>query len=86
MFNVVFETIGGTHNGVTTWSSFEDEDYFNKWYNNKMKSRNKVVAKGVTFEQAIKICSTPKANMAAMLAVLREAEKNIREVLRDFPA
>jgi hypothetical protein len=80
-YNVVFETIfEGSHNGVTTWTSFESKEKFEKWNDEKMKSWYKVLAEGVTPEQAVEICSSPKAKLAALLARLKEACEIIKNI------
>ncbi len=76
MFNVVFRNISGSlSHGAITWTSFKDEEAFNTWYGEKMQSWYQVVEKDVTQEQAIELCSTPEANLAALLYRIRQATR-----------
>jgi hypothetical protein len=83
--NVVFRTKVGTHAGVVTWTSFPDKEYFDKWNNQKMQEWYGVIAEGVTPDQAVELCSTPTAEMAAALACIREANKMLTEAMSASP-
>lgn len=76
MFNVVFRTITREGSfGAITWSTFKDEDAFDQWYNEKMRSLYAVVAKNVTEEEAREFCSTPEAQRAVLVHRLNRASK-----------
>lgn len=86
MHNVVFRTIVKcTHTGVITWSSFSDKKSFDKWYDKKMRSWYEVVIQGVSEEEAIRCCSTPEANLAGLVASLREINKHLKEFQEAHP-
>lgn len=72
-YNVVFKnTSGSILNGVTTWTSFESKDAFNKWYDKKMKKWYEVVEENVSQDRAIELCSTPEANTAVVVSHLKK--------------
>ena len=78
MYNVVFQTKVGTSQGAVTWSTFKDQNFFDNWYNQKMKSWYEVLTQGVTKEHAIELCSTPQAKLAAVISQLRELGQELR--------
>jgi hypothetical protein len=85
MYNVVSETIVEcASKGAVTWSSFESKEKFDEWNDKKMKSWYKVLAEGVTQEQAIEICSSPKAKLANLLANMRAKLEIVHEVLNNL--
>lgn len=67
-YNVVTKTCGGISDGVITWTSFESEEAFNKWYDKVMNRLYKIVAKGVSQERALELCSTTEANEVVLLS------------------
>lgn len=65
MYNVVFRTIAKCETvGAITWTSFRDKEYFDGWYNEKMRSWYQVVEENVSEERAIELCSSPDATRA----------------------
>lgn len=77
MYNVVLQTKAGPSQGAVTWSTFKDQNAFDKWYDHRMKDRYEVVVKGVTKEQAVELCSTPQANLTAVISLLRELNQEL---------
>lgn len=73
MYAVVFRTIGGACDGAITWTSFTDEAQFQEWYDDEAESKFEVVESGVTKERAIELCTSPAAQEAAVLSMLRQA-------------
>ena len=63
-YNVVFQYTRetGGYEGVITWTSFPDKEYFENWYTPNIEKRQRAIAKGVTPEEAIKLTrQTPRA-------------------------
>lgn len=71
---VVTETQTGLSQGVRTYTYHKDKETFDRWYKGKMRDGSeqplrdvyKVVAEGITSEEAHAICSAPAARAAAM--------------------
>ena len=80
MYNVVMRTIApDNYRGVITWTSFPTEEEFNRWYDSKMQSWYEIVAKGVSEERALEICSSPESTLTAMTAELRNIEEALSQ-------
>ena len=63
-FNVVFEYTREAkgYEGVITWTSFKDEANFKEWYTPDIEKRQRVLAKGVTRDEAVEfVKQTPAA-------------------------
>ncbi len=58
MYNVVFRNVSG----AVTWTTFESEEKFISWYDERNKGLYEIVDQGVSRERAIELCSTPEAN------------------------
>ncbi len=63
-YNVVFQytAAAGSHEGVITWSCFKNAEDFKRFYTPEIKKRERVLAKGVTSDEAVEYCEkTPLA-------------------------
>ena len=73
MYNVVFRNISdGRPKGVVTWSSFSSQNDFEMWYDDKMRREYEVVAKNVSDERTVELCSTADASQALFSTLLGE--------------
>ena len=90
-YNVVTETLVGPSAGVWTWTSHESKESFDNFYAGNMTDeeggpvRNvyKIIAEGCTEEQAIKLCSSLRNDVAVIKSILNEfcdAAKKIDEI------
>ncbi len=72
-YNVVTRTIVECNStGAITWTSFKDKEDFDRWYDDKMRGWYEVVAQGVSQDRAIELCSTPEAELAVILSLLKK--------------
>ncbi len=78
MYNVVFKRKSGTHKGVITWSTFKDKEYFDTWFDAKIKEDYEIVAENVSILRATELCSTPLAKISYLLVELRELSVMLR--------
>lgn len=73
-YYVVFEYTAamGGHEGVRTWSSFPSKGDFDQWYTPHIRQNERVLAEGVSAEEAMRICDgTPL--MADLSACIENA-------------
>ena len=70
-YNVAFEytEAAGGYKGVRTWTSYKDKEDFHKHYNDKMRALQRVIAEGISDEEAIKITSEIPLRCYAAAAV-----------------
>jgi len=84
MYNVVFKTIVEcATKGAITWSAHKSKEYFDKWYDEKMRSWYEVVEQGVTEERAIELCSSPEAALAVLSSVGRRIDEVLSRICAD---
>ena len=58
MYTVIFKNIAeDLSKGVLTYSSFKDQQHFEKWYTTRMRGWYEVIEQGVSKERAAEICS-----------------------------
>lgn len=82
MFNVVHRTIVGGSRGAVTWTAYKSEVDYNEWNNEKMKSWYEEVAKGVTSNQAVYLCSLPKATIDVMVSQMKHFNEKLQTALK----
>lgn len=81
MYNVVFRNISSqTNRGAITRTSFDDKDYFDKWYDEDMRKFFDIVAEGVTSEKAVEICSSPESNITLIFTGIRKVSLLTEEI------
>lgn len=81
MYNVVFRTIAKCiSEGAITWSTFNSQEDFEKWYNDEMRSGYEVVEQNVSQERAIELCSSPEATRAVFISQIRELGEIINNI------
>ena len=81
MYNVVFKNIGeNTSKGVVTWSTFQDKEKFDEWYDAEMRAWYQIVEEGVTQERAVELCSSPEATLAVITSKMRETVEILRQL------
>ncbi|MFA6365172.1 MAG: hypothetical protein WCW78_02110 [Candidatus Paceibacterota bacterium] len=83
-YNVVFKTIAEcTHVGVITWTSFQSKEYFDQWYDEKMRGWYEVVDEGVSEARAMQLCASDEATLAAFKAEIKVAEQILESILAE---
>lgn len=83
MYYVVTRNIAkGVSEGVLTWKRFDSQEGFKEWYDQKMRSWYEVVALDVTPEEAVEICSSPEAKIAAILSDIRKMGEQLQRISR----
>lgn len=81
MYNVVFRTIiKCATEGAITWSSFETQEDFERWYDEKMRSWYEVVEQNVSEARAVELCSSPEATSAVLFSHIRELAEILSHV------
>ena len=79
MYNVVFRTtLVCETTGALTWTSFNNKEDFDQWYDRKMREWYEVVDEGVSKERATELCSKGpiKGSNALFVALLRSRFRN----------
>ena len=74
MYNVafVYTAKAGGYEGVVTWTSFPSKEYFDKFYTDAIKERERVVEEGISQDRCVELVrQTPRACRIA--AVMQEA-------------
>jgi len=85
--NVVMKNVSpGPYKGVITWTSFENETEFDKWYEKMMEGKIKyeILKKNVTDKEAVAMCSTKEALVATLRAQMHEIEDTFKRALEAF--
>ena len=81
MYNVVFRTIVEcATKGAITWTSFQSKESFDEWNTKKMKSWYKVIKEDVTADEAVKLCSSPEAQLEVTVSQLRHLGKKLAKL------
>ncbi|MFA5358277.1 MAG: hypothetical protein WC310_00455 [Patescibacteria group bacterium] len=78
MFIVVFEYTAAVEGyaGVRTYAAYEDEENFNRHYTDERQAREKVVAKGVTKEEALILTAETPPSARVATAVAESTDQN----------
>lgn len=80
MYNVVFRNKSGNYAGVITWSCFESKADFDKWFDARMQDWYDIASQGCTETEAVDMCATPTAQLAALNATLKEVDSILKGV------
>ena len=79
-YNVVFECTSGEYAGIRTWSTYQSEANFEQKMREVAHANERIVAQGVSADEAIELCSTEESIKKALDIHYREFSK-VRNLL-----
>lgn len=65
-----------------TWKGFSNEAGFTEWYNPAQQQRYRIIAKGLSMQQAVDQCLASKHQEAVLFALESEREARMRAFSR----